>query len=76
MATYKTLKRDNDGSLWLKILAILGAIFSVLFMVLQLIPIPELEGVHFCWQSYLMLAVWCAIGVVFYFKQRKYIQET
>jgi amino acid transporter len=76
MATYKTLKRDNDGSLWLKILAILGAIFSVLFMVLQLIPIPGLEGVHFCWQSYLMLAVWCAIGVVFYFKQRKYIQET
>ena len=71
LSTYKVLKRDNDGGCWLKILSVLGATFSAIFIVLQLIPIPGLEGVHFCWQSYLMLAVWCAIGGVFYFKQRK-----
>ena len=41
----------------------------MLFMVLQLIPIPGFEGVHFGTQSYLMLAV--LLGVVFYIKERK-----
>jgi hypothetical protein len=72
-ATYRTLKNSNDGGVGLKILSLAGASFSVVFVVLQLIPIPGLEGVHFCWQSYLMLAVWCIIGVVFYLKQRKHI---
>ena len=75
LATYKTLRRDNDGGLWLKVLAILGATFSGIFIVLQLIPIPGLEGVHFCWQSYLMLAIWCIIGLVFYLRQRKTINQ-
>ncbi len=70
-ATLVTIKRDGDGSTELKILAAVGVIFSVAFMVLQLIPIPGLEGVHFCNQSYLMLVVWIVIGAVFYLKQRK-----
>ncbi len=70
-ATLVTIKRDGDGSAGLKILAAVGVIFSVAFMVLQLIPIPGLEGVHFCNQSYLMLVVWIVIGAVFYLKQRK-----
>lgn len=71
MSTYVTLKRDKDGTLLLKIFSIIGTIFSAAFMILQLVPIPGLEGVHFCWQSYVMLVVWILLGLAFYFKQRK-----
>lgn len=70
-ATLKVAGRDKDGDSMLKILAIAGSIFSVAFIVLQLVPIPGLNGVHFCTQSYIMLLVWIAIGVVFYTKQSK-----
>jgi len=40
-------------------------------MVLQLIPIPGLEGVHFGKESYILLIVWVVLGVIFYIKQRK-----
>lgn len=66
-----TMKRDKDGSTRLKIMSTLGAIFSVFFVILQLVPIPGLSGVHFCNESYLMLVVWIVIGLVFFFKQRK-----
>ena len=66
-----TCKRDNDGSKFLKVMATTGVIFSVAFMILQLIPIPGLSGVHFGNESYLMLVVWIAIGLVFYMKQKK-----
>jgi amino acid transporter len=71
LSTFVTMKKDKDGSLFLKVLSILGVCFSLAFMVLQLIPIPGLDGVHFCWQSYVMLGVWVLIGVAFYIKQRK-----
>ena len=69
-ATLVTLKRDGDGSKALKNMALLGVIFSLIFVVLQLVPIPGLMGVHFCTQSYILLLVWIAIGLYFYFKQR------
>ena len=75
-STIKTMKRDKDGSLALKILAWLGVIFSLAFIILQLIPIPGLEGVHFGKESYIMLAVWIVLGAVFYIKQRKNFSET
>ena len=65
-ATLRTLRRDKDGTLFLKIMAILGVLFSVTFMVLQLFPIPGLSGVHFGTESYIMLAVWVALGLLFY----------
>ncbi len=71
LSTLTTLKRDKDGSLLLKIFAILGSAFSICFIVLQLVPIKGLEGVHFCWQSYVMLGVWILLGFLFYIKQRK-----
>ena len=71
VATLKTMKKDGDGTQSLKVLAILGAIFSAIFMVLQLIPIPGLSGVHFGKESYIMLIIWVAIGVIFYAKQKK-----
>ena len=67
------MRRDKDGSKGLFILAIIGAVFSCSFMVLQLIPIPGLEMVRFSNESYIMLAVWIVLGLAFYFKQRKKI---
>lgn len=70
LATYHVLKRDKDGTKTLKVLSVIGTIFSASFIVLQLVPIPGLEGVHFGWQSYLMLGVWVILGALFYLKQR------
>ena len=67
----KTMRRDQDATRPMKIMALLGAAFSVAFMVLQLIPIPGLSGVHFGKESYLMLVVWVVIGIVFYCIKRK-----
>ena len=70
-ATIVTAKRDGDGSLFLRISALAGTVLSLIFVILQLVPIPGLEGVHFGKESYLMLLVWLALGVLFYFVQRK-----
>lgn len=72
-ASLVTLRRDKDGSRFLHVMAVIGVVFSVLFMILQLIPIPGLSGVHFGKESYIMLIVWCLIGFVFYIKNRKTI---
>lgn len=61
-SAYKKMRADRDGNTLFKTMAILGMVFSVIFMVLQLIPIPGLVGVHFGKESYLMLIVWIAIG--------------
>lgn len=73
LSTCVTLKKEKDGGKPLFVFAILGAVFSGAFIVLQLIPIPGLEGVHFCWQSYVMLGIWVVLGIAFYLKQRKSI---
>ena len=70
-----TMHRDGDGGLGLKILSCLGVLFSLAFMVLQLIPIPGLSGVHFGKESYWMLVVWSLLGVIFFLQQRKQIAE-
>lgn len=64
-----TMKRDREGSLFLKVSAWLGVIISILFMVLQLVPIPGLAGVHFCTQSYILLVIWIVLGACCYIKQ-------
>lgn len=74
-STLVRMKKDGDGSLKLKVLAIVGLGFSVMFMVLQLIPIPGLKGVHFGKESYIMLIIWILIGIVFYIKQRHFFVE-
>lgn len=70
-ATIVTIKRDGDGTKFTKAMAITGVVFSVIFIVLQLVPIPGLSGVHFGKESYLMLIVWLALGAVFYVTNRK-----
>ena len=71
-STLVTARRDKDATVFLKIMAIVGVVFSVTFMILQLIPIPGLSGVHFGKESYIMLVIWIALGVVFYLKERKF----
>ena len=71
-ATLVTLRREKDGTTFLKIMSALGVIFSIIFMILQLIPIPGLNGVHFGKESYIMLIIWIVIGAVFYMMQRKF----
>ncbi len=71
-STLITARREKDATTFLKIMAIVGVIFSVTFMVLQLIPIPGLSGVHFGKESYIMLVIWIALGFIFYLKERKF----
>ncbi len=75
LSAFKTARRDGDGNKLLKVFSLSGAIFSLIFMVLQLIPIPGLDGVHFGWQSYLMLGVWVVIGIIFFLVKRKSIMN-
>lgn len=70
-STFVRLRKEKDGTPLLIVLSVIGVVFSLAFMVLQLIPIPGLSGVHFCKESYIMLAVWSVLGVVFYLMQHK-----
>lgn len=70
-STLVTAHRDGDGTIFLKVMASIGVMFSVAFMILQLIPVPGLNGVHFGKESYYMLIVWTAVGLMFYVKERK-----
>lgn len=74
-ATIYTIKKLGERKCVINFLAIIGCIFAVIFMLLQLIPIPGLDGVHFCTQSYILLVVWSFIGFVFYLRQRKTINS-
>lgn len=71
-STLVVMNRDRDGSFGLKTMAALGCFFSIVFIILQLIPIQGLSGVHFGRESYWMLVVWIVIGLAFFLKQRKY----
>lgn len=64
-ATLKTMKQSGENIMPIKVLAIIGVIFSAMFMVLQLVPIPGLEGVHFGTESYILLLAWIGIGLIF-----------
>lgn len=74
-ATLATMKKDGDGTWFLKAMAITGVFFSIIFIILQLVPIPGLKGVHFGRESYIMLIVWAIIGIAFYIKQQKFFSE-
>lgn len=74
-STLITAKRFSDGTMFLKAMAVTGMLFSVAFMVLQLIPIPGLTGVHFGKESYIMLIIWILLGCIFYAKEREFFRE-
>lgn len=70
-SAFKKIRSDKDGNGFIKAMVVVGVIFSVLFMILQLIPIPGLNGVHFGKESYFMLIVWIVLGIVFYFTRKR-----
>lgn len=70
-SAFRKMNDDKDGSVFLKIMAAIGVVFSVTFMILQLIPIPGLNGVHFGKESYFMLIIWIIIGIVFYLARKR-----
>ncbi len=74
-STLITAKRDGDATKFLKVMASVGVVFSIAFMILQLIPIPGLSEVHFGKESYLLLIVWTILGLIFYFKERKFFSS-
>ena len=74
-STLVTMKKMGDGTKFLHAMATTGVIFSVIFMVLQLVPIPGLSGVHFGKESYILLIVWIVLGFIFYMKERKFFLE-
>lgn len=76
LATCVLVKKDGDGTPFLKVMSVLGIGFSLMFMVLQLVPIPGLPSVHFSKQSYLMLVSWTVLGLAFYAAQRNKIKDT
>ena len=67
---------DSDNTGFLRTMATLGAMFSIGFIILQLVPIKALPGVHFVTQSYVLLIVWIVLGAVFYLKQRSFFRTT
>ena len=71
LSTLVTIKRYGERAIFVRIMAVIGAIFSLAFIVLQLIPIPGLEGVHFVDESYIMLVIWIVLGVAFYLLRGK-----
>ena len=74
LATIVTLKRENEHKPFTFVMAIFGALFSLVFIVLMLIPLPFLPGVNFVTPSYIMLAVWVVLGALFFAFKRKDIK--
>ncbi len=73
LSTLVTMKQSGDRSVFLRVMAVLGSVFSMSFVILQLVPIPGLSGVHFGTESYIMLIVWIILGAVFYvFKGKQF----
>ena len=66
-----TMKDRGEGTLLLRMIAFAGAAFSILFVILQLVPIPGFPGVHYGKESYIMLLVWIVLGSVFLMRVQK-----
>ena len=75
LSTLVTLKRDGDKKPFIKTMAVIGAIFSACFIILQLVPIPGLTGVRIGKESYLMLVIWIVLGALFYAFKNKDFEE-
>ena len=69
LATLRTLKANpQDRKPLLKVLAIVGALFSLLFVLLLLLPgMPS----YLAPESRICLVIWSILGIVFYFWSKK-----
>ena len=75
LSTLVTLKRFGEKRPFNKIMAIIGAAASAIFIVLQLVPIPGISGVRIGKESYLMLVIWIVLGILFYLFKNKDFDE-
>ena len=57
LSAFITMRKEKDGSIYTKILAILGFAFSIVFIVIQLVPIGNL-GVSFSFLFYSIFGVY------------------
>ncbi len=74
LATIVTLKKNNEKKPFTFVMAILGTLFSLIFIILMLVPLPFLPGVNFVTPSYIMLVVWVVLGVLFFAFKNKDIK--
>lgn len=70
IASYKTLKNNpQEKKPVLKVLSVIGFTFSIIFVLLLIIPgMPSYLAV----ESRVCLVVWMVIGLIFYFWSKKY----
>ena len=69
LATLRTLKTNpQDRRPMLKLFAVVGAVFSLIFVLLLLIPgMPS----YLAPESRICLVIWCLLGIVFYFWSKR-----
>lgn len=69
LATFKTLKQNpQDNKPVLKVLSVVGAVFSLIFVALLIVPgMPS----YLVFESRVCLFIWIALGIVFYFWSKK-----
>lgn len=68
LAAFITMKKEKDGSIFMKIITLSGLAFAIVFIVIQLVPIGGL-GVNFSIPSYIIFAVWIVLGAAFFLWQ-------
>lgn len=75
LAAVVSISKEKSNDIVLKIMGIVGFAFSIIFIALQLIPVPGLEEVHFKMPSYIMLIIWTVLGFLFYLIQKENIDS-
>ena len=59
--------KEKDGNIFSKIIMMLGFVFALLFIFIQLVPLGL--GVNFTVPSYIIFAVWVALGAILFVYQ-------
>ena len=73
-ATFMTLRKERDGSKPLRINAILGTTFALIFIVILLSP-ASLGFGGLSTPARIALVIWCVLGAVFFLRARKAKQK-
>ena len=67
LSAFITMVKEKDGNIFSKILMMLGFVFALLFIFIQLVPLGL--GVNFTVPSYIIFAVWVALGAILFIYQ-------
>ena len=68
LAALRFARKENNK--WIMATGIIGVIMALAFIVLLLVPIP-MFNCSLGKESYICLAVWIVLGVIFYFTAKK-----